>query len=66
MYVGVELGTVATTDIREESTMERMLCVELLSISGGLQRSVTVSLAPPNLEGFATAGLLTILLKFIT
>ena len=52
---GVELSTLEVGDINEESTMERMLCIELTNIFGGLERTVTVSVAP-ELTGFSTIG----------
>ena len=45
----------AAMDIREESMMERMLCVELVNVYGGLERSVTVSVEP-DLTGFSATG----------
>ena len=50
---GVEFGLLETTNIREESTMERQLCIELLNIFGGLERSVVISVSP-RLEGYST------------
>ena len=52
---GVELGVIAANDIREDSTMERMLCIELVDIFEGLERDVYATVAPV-LEGFSAAG----------
>lgn len=52
---GVELSAIATMNITEDSTMERMLCVQLVNIYEGLERSVFVTVAPV-LEGFSTTG----------
>lgn len=55
LVLGVQFGTLATMNIREESLMERLFCVNLLNFFGGLERDVTVSITP-ELEGFATTG----------
>ena len=52
---GVELRVTSPNDIREESTMERMLCVELVNIFEGLERNVSITVTP-DLDGFSSTG----------
>lgn len=54
LFLGVLLEKLPTTNIFENSTMNRSLCVRLIDIGEGLQRSVHVSVMfIPNLFPYA-------------
>ena len=57
MYVcilGAILTTEDTSDIRENSTMTRGLCVRLVSLGDGLEREVNITLTFMSLSDFAS------------
>lgn len=54
-HLGVELAAVETASVKEELVMERMLCIRLVDVFDGLERSVSV-FVEPELSGFSTAG----------
>ena len=52
--LGAILTTEDTSDIRENSTMTRSLCVRLVSFGAGLEREVNITLTFMSLSDFAS------------